>query len=285
MSEIEFVKMHASGNDYVLINELPRIVIPENKKSATVTRLCERRYSVGADGVIFTQKSESADVRFRIFNSDGSEAEMCGNGLRCLSKYMFSNKLAKGKTIRIETLTGIITSRILPSGEIEIDMGEPILVPEKIPVKTDRKDFVDQELNLKGLGVFRVTVIGMGNPHAIVPADVDSVDVLKIGRAIRRHPIFPKGANVTFFERAGRNELRTRTYERGVENETLSCGTGVTATATAACLLSMCDSSRPIKVITRGGNLLVRIIFKGKKPIKTYLIGNAVSVYRGFVKC
>ncbi len=273
---MEFFKLQATGNDYILIDELEGERIAEQEKGELAKRMCERRVSVGADGLLFVQSSEKADARFRMFNPDGTEAEMCGNGMRCFVKYLQGNREKKDK-YEIETMAGI--KEILAGKEgIRVDMGKPSLEPEEIGLASGEK-IVDSRIRGEER---KLTAVSMGNPHAVIRVkDVETVDVEKEGKRVRENPEFQNGANVTFYQRISGNRLKVRTYERGVEGETLSCGTGASACATAATLLGDCEKGKDVYLETKGGQLTVEIVFQGERPTGAYLTGPAEQVFRG----
>ncbi|HHQ45223.1 MAG TPA: diaminopimelate epimerase, partial [Candidatus Altiarchaeales archaeon] len=230
--DVEFTKMHAAGNDFMVVDETAGEVVPESGKNNFVARYCRRHFGVGADGAIFIQKSDSADLKFHFFNPDGSIAEMCGNGIRCLAKYAFEKGLCKKNPLKVETLAGILTLSMTVGGgrmlEVSVDMGAPRLKNGDIPVSGNPDDSTIEREVVAGGFEHAITAVGMGNPHAVLfQNSIDLLDVLEVGARIRNSTnIFPKGVNVHFVEKISENEFGIRTYERGVEAETLACGTG-----------------------------------------------------------
>ena len=274
---MEFFKLQATGNDYILIDETKEGKIAE--KAEFVRKICERRVSIGADGVLFVQKPEKEDARFRIFNPDGTEAEMCGNGMRCFVRYLQENKEDK-EEYRIETMAGVKKVIVGKEG-IRVNMGKPSLEPEEIGLASGKR-MIDS--SLKG-EKYRLTAVSMGNPHAIIKVEnVDAIELEKEGKRVRENPEFRNGANVTFYQKTGENSLKVRTYERGVEGETLSCGTGSSACAVTGMLLGDCEKGKPVQIETKGGRLKVEISFEGEKPLELYLTGPAEQVFRGVMK-
>ncbi|MBC7114801.1 MAG: diaminopimelate epimerase [Archaeoglobi archaeon] len=267
--------MHGNGNDFILVDEFHSEVIPEERKSSWAQKVCRRRFSVGADGVIFLLPSETADVRMRLFNSDGSEAEMCGNGIRCLAKYAVEKGYASPPEISVETLAGVMKIRCRErNGRFfaKVRMGVPKFRCEEIPAICEG-DFYEQ--NISG---FRVHAVNTGVPHAVIfVEDVESIDVERVAPEIRHHPSFPKGANVNFVEIRG-DSLVVRTFERGVEAETLSCGTGATASAAVARRLKLIENDE-ITVFTRGGELIIS--FEGDEA---YMEGPAETAFKGEIE-
>lgn len=236
IKEIEFTKMHALGNDYVVINETDNEVIPEEDKNRISEELSRRRFNVGADGVIFACKSDKSDVKFRIFNSDGSEAEMCGNGIRCLAKYVYDNNIVKKETMQIETMEDIKEARLTVEDDIvtniEIDMGKGYFKPEDIPAISpsgDTREFIDEEIDVEGETV-RLSSVSVGNPHAVCFTDVniDDIDLDFYGPRIETHEAFPEKVNVHFVNIISPEEINILTWERGA-GFTYACGTGTTS--------------------------------------------------------
>ena len=236
IKEIEFTKMHALGNDYVVINETDNEVIPEEDKNRISEELSRRRFNVGADGVIFACKSDKSDVKFRIFNSDGSEAEMCGNGIRCLAKYVYDNNIVKKETMQIETMEDIKEARLTVEDDIvtniEIDMGKGYFKPEDIPAISpsgDTREFIDEEIDVEGETV-RLSSVSVGNPHAVCFTDVniDDIDLDFYGPRIETHKAFPEKVNVHFVNIISPEEINILTWERGA-GFTYACGTGTTS--------------------------------------------------------
>lgn len=256
MGSIKFWKMHGLGNDYVLIDNRSE-VIREEEISALARRVCQRRFSVGADGLLLLSDSERAEVGMRIFNSDGSEAEMCGNGIRCLAKYCYDNKIVEKSEFVVETLAGLKPVRLTVEGgevnNVSIDMGKPIFERDKIPMRGDGR-CIDEPLRVDGRE-FRVTCLSVGNPHCVVFVDeVETFPVQEIGPRIEHNELFPRRVNVEFAQILSRREMRVRVWERGV-GETLACGTGACAAAVAGNVLGR--SGRRVVVHLLGGDLTV----------------------------
>ncbi|MFX0002337.1 MAG: diaminopimelate epimerase [Candidatus Hodarchaeota archaeon] len=262
LENLEFEKYHGLGNDYIIINDI-KWAIPEDKKSALAIKLCEIHFSIGADGLIFVCKSKDADITMRIFNNDGLEAEMCGNGIRCFSKYIYENNIVKKDKIMIETLKGIMVATLSIIDEkvknVEIDMGPPILNCEEIPVVLDSS--VEQCVNEPIVildKIFRFTAISMGNPHAVVfVEEVFNDDELnRYGATIESNEHFPNKTNVEFVKTTSKNEAIVRVFERGV-GITKSCGTGACATVVAGTILGIFDENVPIIIHNDGGDLKI----------------------------
>jgi diaminopimelate epimerase len=280
--KIQFVKMHGLGNDFVILdNRKGRI---RNLKKLAV-KLCDRRFGIGADQLLILGNSRKADFRMRIINSDGSEVEMCGNGIRCLAKYIWDNKIrsqesgVRSQVLKIETLAGII--RPQKAGEqIRVDMGEPVFEPGLIPMKLTRHPSPVTNYPLKVNGkTFKVTCVSMGNPHAVIVVNnTDRAPVETAGPAIENHRLFPNRTNVEFIQVVNRKSIRMRVWERGA-GETMACGTGASAAAVASSLLGLTD--RKVAVHLKGGKLLINW---SKQDNHVYMTGPAVKVFEGTVE-
>ena len=280
--KLKFTKMHGAGNDFIVIDEFNKILIPKEKKQKIVARISSRHLGIGSDGVIFIEKSGKEQIKFSFYNPDGSVAEMCGNGIRCFAKYVYERGVLKNeiknKKIKVETLSGTIVPELTVENEIvklvTVDMGAPIV------------EFINKEIKVNE-NKYRITSVSMGNPHAVLFYDnVDLAEVIKIGREIRNHAfIFPKGTNVHFVEKIERNEFKIRTYERGVEDETLACGTGICASAVACALNNkVADKFGEILFHAKGGDIKILLKFKDGKITKVYLIGDAEYVFEGEIE-
>ncbi len=271
--KIPFVKMHGNGNDFVLIDEFGQILIPEEKKPEFVKAVCHRNFGVGADGVLFVQPSERADARFRYFNSDGSEAEMCGNGIRCFCRYIVEEGYA-GENVSVETLAGVLGLAVKRDGWwVRVDMGEVKFEAQEIPAEGEgefrrKMRVIDRE--------FEVFAANTGVPHAVIFLDSLDLDIVPYGREIRFSPLFPEGTNVNFAKIMDEHNIQIRTYERGVENETLSCGTGSVAVAAIAVRRGL--AKNPVTIHTRGGILIIEL-----QDGRAYMTGTASRVFEGFI--
>lgn len=235
--------MHGLGNDFIFFEN------PDNTEmdySSLAIKLCHRQLGIGADGIIAVLPSEVADLRMRIINADGSEANMCGNAIRCYAKYAWERRLVKSKTFRIETFAGIIIPEVIVENgkvfSVRVNMGAPDLRRAAIPMLGDETAAINVMLPL-GESEINITSILMGVPHSMIFVDdLDSVDVKTVGPMIEKHPLFPKGTNVNFVEVVDRNRVKLRTWERGA-GATLACGTGSCATAVASILNEHTDRS------------------------------------------
>ncbi len=266
MRHIEFYKTSGSGNDFIIIDNRDRVVDEKNLKTF-IEKICRRKMSVGADGFILIEESDSVDFRWRFFNADGNPAEMCGNGARCAARFAYLNRIA-GSKMSFETEAGII------SAEVSNDLVK-INMPELTELKTDYL------LDLEN-GALKISSINAGVPHVVIAMDsIDSVDVVKLGREIRFHDIFaPAGTNVNFICQNKDDTISIRTYERGVEDETLACGTGAVATAIVTAFKFGAKS--PVRVITKSRESLY-VYYKeiNGKYSDIYLEGDARIIYKG----
>ena len=270
---IRFTKMHGNGNDFVLVDEIERVQVEEDKKPEFVRAISHRYFGLGCDGVLFVQRSRIADVKFRYFNSDGSEAEMCGNGIRCFTRYVIEEGYAKSP-VRIETLAGIIETECWKDEEgwwIKVNMGNPKFGKE-IPSRVDVWGWEFEFKNQK----YRVFGVNTGVPHAVLFVNNLDFDITPVARFLRYNSIFPEGVNVNFARMLKKDSFEVRTYERGVEAETLSCGTGSVAVAVVANKLGL--AGKRVDVLTKGGKLKVEIADK-----TAFLIGQASRIADGYI--
>jgi len=266
--------MHGLGNDFIVIdNKNNRI---NDEEAANLARkLCDRKFAVGADGILFLSKSKVADVRMRVFNSDGSEAEMCGNGIRCFAKYCYENKVVRKTELTVETLAGIeetwLTVEKQLVNSVKVDMGLPALERSAIPMPGTGK-CLDEELQVDD-DKYRISCLSMGNPHCVVFVDeVVSFPVTSIGPKIETNPLFPNKTNVEFVQVLNRGEVKVRVWERGC-GETLACGTGACASVVAGKLLNRLDSTVVVHLL--GGNLEIEY------ADHVLMTGPAERVYKG----
>lgn len=270
--------MHGTGNDFVLIDCIENKSIESIDNSdlpLLAQKMCHRRFGIGADQVILLSSSEHADFKMRIFNADGSEVEMCGNGIRCLAKYVWDKGYSNKEVLAIETIAGII--RPEKNGDmVKVDMGKPLLDARDIPVNLEGK-VVDYPLTVEDRE-FRITCVSMGNPHAVIVVDnVDNFPVSYYGPIIERHPLFPKRTNVEFIEIVNRKEMKMRVWERG-SGETMACGTGASAAAVVSSLKELTE--RDITVHLFGGDLHLQ--WANNDHI--FMTGPAVAVFSGVME-
>ena len=270
---IKFTKMQGLGNDYVYIDAIHQNI--ENR-TYLAQFVSNRNFGVGSDGLILVEKSDIADFKMTMFNSDGSQAEMCGNGIRCVAKFVYDKGMTDKTTLKIETLAGIkILLLNVKDGKVEtvrVDMGEPILEPTKIPVMATTNHVKIEAYDKK----IDFTCVSMGNPHAVtIVDDVKNFDVKKYGKDIEVNKIFPQKANIEFAEIVDRNTIKMRVWERGT-GETLACGTGSCATAVACALNGVTDRNVVIELL--GGNLEIEW---NENDNHVYMTGPAVTVFEG----
>ncbi|MEW6573080.1 MAG: diaminopimelate epimerase [Bacillota bacterium] len=271
---MDFVKMHGLGNDFVIT--VGESVPPDPGDLAR--RVCDRHFGVGADGLVFLLPSRNADLQMRIFNPDGSEAEMCGNAIRCAAKYAFESGLVEHIELRIETGAGILVPRLsIDAGrvrEVEVNMGKPVLERSLIPMKGPPGRVVDEPFDVAG-ETYRITAVSFGNPHCVlfVP-DVSAINLPVAGPVIENHPAFPRRTNVEFVQVLSPQDVSVRVWERGA-GETLACGTGACAAAVAGVLNGL--TGRRVLVRLPGGELLI----SWSEDDNVYMTGPAVEVFTG----
>ena len=254
---MKFTKMQGLGNDYVYVNCFKEKI---EDPSALAVRISDRHFGVGSDGLILINPSKVADCEMEMYNADGSRGEMCGNGIRCVGKYMYDYGLTDKEAISVETLAGIkYLQFFIENGKVakvKVDMGSPILTPAEIPVVAEGERAVDEPIVVDGTE-YRMTCISMGNPHAIVYVDdVKNLPIEKIGPLFEKHERFPNRVNTEFVKVLDRNTVEMRVWERG-SGETLACGTGACAAAAASHKLGLVDDR--IEVTMPGGQLLIEI--------------------------
>lgn len=281
---IQFTKMHGLGNDYLFINCIENKNYIEKENIPRITRyLCNRNFGVGADGIILINKSKIADFKMDIYNSDGSKAQMCGNGIRCFAKYVYDNKLIEKKEIKIETLCGIKTAYIIESTmnryiqEIKIDMGEAIFEKEKIPVISQESENKLVKINLKVLDKnLQAYCVSIGNPHTILFCEnVDNIPIKEYGSLIEKDKHFPEKTNVEFVQVLGSSSIKMRVWERG-SGETYACGTGACAVSVVCNQLGF--TRKNVMVYLKGGELKINL---DEKTNKIYMTGIATKVFDG----
>ena len=255
MYRLKFTKMHGAGNDYIYINCFEETVKDPEKLAIKVS---DRHFGIGSDGLILISPSDKADFKMNIYNADGSEGMMCGNGIRCVSKYVYDNGMTDKDEISVETRSGIKLIKMnVENGKVvsaRVNMGEPILQADKIPTKFDGESVVRQKLTIGGKE-YEVTCVSMGNPHCIVYVDdVKSIDLEKIGPKFENNEMFPERINTEFVHVVSDTELDMRVWERG-SGETLACGTGSCAVTVASVLCGYCKRNTEITINLLGGSL------------------------------
>lgn len=273
---MQFSKWQGIGNDFIIINGFTEKI---QDYAATAIAVCDRHFGIGADGLVVALPSDVADFRMRIFNSDGSEGDMCGNVTRCFARYVFETGLTSKTDLTIETIAGIIRPKLLFSGGqitgVCVDMGVPKLKRGDIPMTGNPED---QAINFEltsGEATYIATGVNTGNPHCVIfMDDVESIDLKALGKPVETHPDFPRKANVEFVQVIDRQTLRMRVWERGA-GVTLACGTGSCASVVAAVLTEKTD--RQVTVQLDGGNLFI----DWREDDHVYKTGPAVEVFRG----
>ncbi len=276
---MKFTKMQGCGNDYVYVNGMEEKIAPE-KKAEVVRFLSDRHFGIGGDGVIFINDAKEADFEMEMYNADGTRSEMCGNGIRCVAKFVYDKGLTQEKNISIVS-AGKVKYLDLTVDEnnkvsmVKVNMGSPILVPEQIPAVFDGEQVVDEPIVVQG-EEFRVTCVSMGNPHAVVFVDqTGEMDLEEIGPHFEHHAAFPNRTNTEFVEVVDRNHVKMRVWERGT-GETLACGTGCCATVVAAVLNGLTDTEVEVEVL--GGKIQ---IFWDREENLVYMTGPATTVFEG----
>ncbi len=274
---MRFTKMHGAGNDYIYVDCFA--VPPPSNPADLARRISDRRFGVGADGLILIHPSDVADVRMQMFNADGSESEMCGNGIRCVGKYVYDHRIRVADNLTIETGAGVLPLVLhVTDGQVErvqVDMGQPILEATKIPTTLAGDPVVNQELTIDGVSL-QATCVSMGNPHCVVFVEEATDElVLGVGPKIERDSRFPARVNVEFVEVLSPTVVRQRTWERG-SGETWACGTG----ASAVCVAGVLSGRTERKILNhlRGGDLE---LYWNAQDNHVFMTGGAVEVFAG----
>lgn len=278
MQTINFTKMQGAGNDYIYVNCLEKNIENINE---TAKRLSDRHFGIGSDGLVLICPSDKADFRMDMYNSDGSQAEMCGNATRCVGKYVYDRGLTDKTTVTLETLAGIkILDLNVENGSVKsvrVNMGSPELVPAKIPIDSPLDSFIQQPVTVDGTE-YLVTGVSMGNPHAVVFIDdTDSLEIEKLGPQFENHKLFPKRINTEFAQIVDKSTIKMRVWERGA-GETLACGTGACATLVAAALSGLTGDEADL--ILLGGTLHIKW---DRTENNIYMTGPAEFVFDGTV--
>lgn len=277
--KLNFTKMHGCGNDYVYFNCFDQPL--ENPEALSVL-LSDRHFGVGGDGIILICPSDTADAKMRIFNADGSEGKMCGNGIRCVGKYVYDSGIARKPEISIDSLSGIKLLQMEVEDGVAVgatvNMGKAILTPSEIPTKFEGELAVSVPLTANGKE-HRVTCVSMGNPHCVLFVDdVDSLNLESIGPAFENHAMFPERINTEFIRVIDDHTLQMRVWERG-SGETWACGTGACASAVAAVLNGYCPKNEEITLHLRGGDLRIRYTDEA-----VFMTGPATKVFEGSIE-
>jgi len=274
-----FYKMHGAGNDYIYFDCFKDNI---EDPSAVAIRLSRRRFSVGSDGVILVMPSDRADGRMRMFNADGSEGIMCGNGIRCVAKVLYEYVGIKKNVLSVETLGGIKRIMLdIKGGKVIgalVEMGKASFDPKVIPVLSDA-EMIEAPVEVNGT-MWNISCVSMGNPHAVIfTENIDSLDLEKMGPHFENHKLFPQRINTEFIEVVGKDHLRMRVWERG-SGETLACGTGASASAAAAVRTGRCSFNTPIRIDLRGGTLYITV----KEDYSVLMKGPCELAYIGEVE-
>ncbi|MEW6065954.1 MAG: diaminopimelate epimerase [Bacillota bacterium] len=272
-----FTKVHGLGNDFILVNAGTGQGFPDDY-STLAREMCDRRFGIGADGLVLLLDSEKADVRMRIINSDGSEPEMCGNAIRCVGKYLYEHGIVRKDEIKVETLAGIIVPHIIQNNgvveAVRVDMGAPRLERAEIPMLGPAGRVINEPLEVAGQTIY-VTVVSMGNPHCVIfVEDVSAIPLADIGPRIETHPAFPRKTNVEFVQVVSPTEVRMVVWERGA-GITMACGTGACAVAVAGVLNGLTE--KHVTVHLPGGPLIIEWADNGT----VYMTGPAEEVFKG----
>lgn len=281
--ELKFVKMEGIGNDFILIDDREQTIEKTIAYTELARHLCDRHFGIGADGILLILPSTDHDFKFRIFNSDGSSAQMCGNGIRCVARYVYENGIVANQTMTVDTLAGTVVPQVLVDGQnqvisVRVDMGEPVLQCDQIPFVCDQAQGIEQSLQV-GDTTYQVTTVSMGNPHAVLFVDdIDPAAVGKIGPAIETHDRFPEKTNVEFIQVLGPDELSMNVWERGA-GITLACGTGACASLVAAHLTGRTGSRALVHLA--GGDLEISW---DKKSNHLFMEGPATLVFEGKIQ-
>lgn len=276
---MKFTKMQGIGNDYIYLDCFQENV---EHPSELAVKLSDRHFGIGSDGIILIEPSEIADCKMDMYNADGSRGKMCGNGIRCVGKYVYERGIAQKEILKVETLSGVKTLRLdVQDGivtSVEVNMGKPIRKASEIPVSFPKESVLNEPLSIGGRE-YRATCVSMGNPHCVVfVEDVDALNLEGIGPLFEHDPVFPDRINTEFIQIIGKDELKMRVWERG-SGETLACGTGACAAACAAAWNQ--KVGRQVEIHLRGGDLFIRW---DEKTDEIFLKGPAEFVFDGVIK-
>ncbi len=278
VNDMKFTKMHGCGNDYIYVDGAKE-QIPQDKKPKIVRHLSDRHFGIGGDGVIFINPSDEADFEMEMYNMDGSRAEMCGNGIRCVAKFVYDKGLTQKTSVSIISCGQIkYLDLFIENGKVstvKVNMGSPILKAEDIPVITDKEEVIAEEIEV-GDGIYEMTCVSMGNPHAVIFVDeVSSLPLEKMGPLFENHVRFPKRINTEFVKVLDEETVEMRVWERGT-GETLACGTGACATVVACILNGLTKEQVTVKLL--GGNLQIQW---DRNANLVYMTGPASTVFEG----
>ena len=277
--KLPFIKMHGCGNDYIYFNCFEE---PVEEPEKLAVSLSDRHKGIGGDGIILICPSEVADVQMKMYNLDGSEGNMCGNGIRCVAKFAYDHHIARKSQLKIETKSGIKTCVVHEENgkvaSVTVDMGKAILNPAEIPVNLLGDVIVDQSVTVDGKE-WHITCVSMGNPHCVIfGEDPDTLELEKIGPKFEKNPLFPQQVNTEFIQVLDTHTLKMRVWERG-SGETMACGTGTCAAVVAATLNGYCSKGEDILVHLRGGDLVINYT-----DDRVLMTGEAVEVFQGIIE-
>jgi diaminopimelate epimerase len=284
MTQIWFSKMEGIGNDFIVMDDREGIIESAVPYPELSRKLCDRHFGIGGDGIILVKHSTDHDIRFVIYNSDGSRADMCGNGMRCFAKYLYEKKILDKKQVRVQTDAGTVIPEVMvdPSGRVisvTVDMGPPVMSCRDVPFVSDKDTAIEEPVDMADGTIVTVTALGVGNPHAVVfVEDLSKVDVAGQGRAIEIHSRFPAKTNVEFIQVMDDRTLKMKVWERGA-GMTLACGTGACAALTAAHVTGR--TGNRATVMLDGGNLS---IFWDKSTGHLFKTGPARLVFEGVIQ-
>jgi carbamoyl-phosphate synthase large subunit len=277
--KLKFTKMHGCGNDYIYVNCFnQKLLFPEKFSK----KFSQRRYGIGSDGLILVCPSNIADAKMRMFNADGSEGKMCGNGIRCVGKFLSDNNLVLSKKMTIETLSGIKEVLLLSNGGdigiLKVNMGAPDFLAGNIPVSSNKSEVVCEDFYIDNVN-YKITCLSMGNPHCVVfMDDIDNIDIEKTGPLFEKNSIFPEGVNTEFAKVIDKNNIKMRVWERG-SGETSACGTGACASVAAAVRNGLCEQGKDATVHLSGGELIINY-----SSDAIYMTGEAEKIFEGEVE-
>ncbi|MGF7056625.1 diaminopimelate epimerase [Brassicibacter mesophilus] len=252
---LTFEKFHGTGNDFIIFNGLNGN-LPEYKKLAL--SVCDRHFGIGADGMIVVEKSETADIKMVFYNADGTEAPMCGNGIRCFAKYVYDNKIVPKTTFTVETLGGMMKPELIINDgkvhSVKVDLGVPVFSTDSFPINTDKADFIDKEIEINKI-TYKISSLFVGTIHTVVRVDnLNNIKISEIGPLIENYTLFPKKTNVNFCEILDDQNIKVITWERGA-GQTLACGTGAAATAIVCSMIY--GTNKEVNIHVLGGKLKI----------------------------
>ncbi len=269
-----FQKLHGIGNDFIIFDGINQD-LPQY--SGLAKKVCNRHFGIGADGMIVVEQSQKADIKMVFFNADGTQAPMCGNGIRCFSKFVYENNLVNKKDFTVDTLAGIMKPKLFVKNneviEVKVNLGKPIFKPNIIPIKTEEDEFINKSIEVCGKK-FDISAVMVGSVHAVIFVDdLSQIDIEHVGPAIEKHELFPKGINVNFCKVVKNNKLEILTWERGV-GQTLACGTGASSCAVISKIVN--NTAEIVDISLLGGNVKIE-----QKDNNVYMTGPAQFICNG----